>query len=150
MIYIFIYIYISFSVYIYTGKLVVLEAWDEGTSKHPNGSHGESSPFYEGRAAYVALSQPIPSESDQSKQTTKLDRSESILGILGRLATCSGFPFVRQETSGGYIEVAVKSDSDLKSKSKTSTLHEDIFESAIKEEGKELVLNINLFFFLIN
>ncbi|XP_013386061.1 uncharacterized protein LOC106155673 [Lingula anatina] len=61
--------------------LKLLEAWDEPTSSHPQGQHGNSSLHYEGRAAELTLKKSNP---------TKIQE-------LARLARCAGFDHVRQE-----------------------------------------------------
>ncbi|XP_013422213.1 uncharacterized protein LOC106182108 [Lingula anatina] len=59
----------------------VLEAWDEPTSTHPQGQHGNSSLHYEGRAAELTITRANPADIQE----------------LARLAKCVGFDHVRRE-----------------------------------------------------
>ncbi|XP_046569945.1 uncharacterized protein LOC124278269 [Haliotis rubra] len=85
-------------------NLVVLEAWDEPTSSHPNGSHGASSLHYSGRALQVALTTEHPSNT----KSLQLETSTSMLKRLAELGACARFPFF--DVTSGHVQFCVHDD----------------------------------------
>jgi hypothetical protein len=88
-----------------TGKLVVMEAYDEPTSEHPNGEHGTSSLFYEGKAAELSLSRELPDGPDPDPVPVEVDLA--MLGRLHDLANCAGFVYVEQDDVSASIDVCL-------------------------------------------
>lgn len=81
----------------------MLEAWSEDTSSAPDGGHGDTSLYYEGRAARLAITAAFPNAS------ADVETDRTLLSRLSQLATCSGLPFVKMFED--YVEVAVEVDT---------------------------------------
>ncbi|XP_061177744.1 uncharacterized protein LOC133186527 [Saccostrea echinata] len=86
-----------------TRKLIVEESFQEVSSRYPLGKYGESSLFYEGRAAVLSISQPI-------KPDVVKESDVNILQKVSQQAVCSGFEYVNFLNSTGKVEVAVTHD----------------------------------------
>ena len=71
-----------------SGKLLVLEAWDEPTSDFTNGLHNKSSLHYEGRTATIS----VTTELHAANSSLVSDTSQA--GKLSALAVCAGFDHV--------------------------------------------------------
>ncbi|XP_067685171.1 uncharacterized protein [Haliotis asinina] len=97
-------------------KLVVLEAWDEPTSDHPQGNHGASSLHYSGRALQVALTTEHPNKTT----SLQLESSAPLLKRLAELGACAGFPFF--DVTSGHVEFCVHDGSSLQTRSKRSPI----------------------------
>ncbi|OWF46932.1 uncharacterized protein LOC110454960 [Mizuhopecten yessoensis] len=72
-------------------NLVLLEGWSEPTSQYPSGKYGNSSLYYEGRAAKVGVSVPTTS----STGSNSLDDQPEIVYRLLELSSCAGFTFYK-------------------------------------------------------
>ncbi|XP_056020825.1 uncharacterized protein LOC125651534 isoform X3 [Ostrea edulis] len=84
-------------------KLLILEAWDEPTSAHPMGSHGNQSLFYTGKAARVAVS--------KSSTTKEHESNEKLFRIFGELLQCSDVDFMDMLTKNSVVDICVSNDS---------------------------------------
>jgi hypothetical protein len=85
------------------GRLLVLKAWDEPTSKNINEAYMTTSIFREGRAAVLTL-------TSLSDPATPLTLTSSGLDRLGQLAVCSGMDHVRVVAGESEVEVGVEVD----------------------------------------
>ena len=105
------------SSYSIEGKVYVVEAWDEPTSEFPEGKHGNYSAFNDGRAAFIALTQPITSMSTPTD--VQLETNSEILDRFTELAVCSNFQRVSYDTEKHLIGacVAKKSKNHVKKRS---------------------------------
>ncbi|XP_061168900.1 uncharacterized protein LOC133178168 [Saccostrea echinata] len=84
-------------------KLLILEAWDEPTSAHPDGSHGNLSLFYTGRAARVALSKTLSSKEPET--------NEDIFQRFKELIQCSDVDFFEIFTRNSIVDMCISDDS---------------------------------------
>ncbi|XP_062572080.1 uncharacterized protein LOC134234049 [Saccostrea cucullata] len=84
-------------------KLLILEAWDEPTSAHPDGSHGNQSLFYTGRAARVALSKTLTSKEPET--------NEDIFRRFRELLQCSDVDFFDIFTQNSVVDLCVSDES---------------------------------------
>ncbi|XP_071181101.1 uncharacterized protein [Mytilus edulis] len=112
-------------------KLIVHEAWDEPTSVHPHGEHGNNSLHYEGRAAIVSVSKNI------NKTTPLIDQDPNLTERLHELAVCSGFPYVSNEDDRKLVHVAVKDEEVTHTKRRkpepVNSKDQLAFENALKK-----------------
>lgn len=84
-------------------KLLILEAWDEATSAHPLGSHGNQSLFYTGRAARVALSKNLTSKEPETDQNT--------FQRFTQLLQCSDADFFDTYMRNSVLDICVSDES---------------------------------------
>lgn len=84
-------------------KLLILEAWDEATSAHPLGSHGNQSLFYTGRAARVALSRNLTSKEPETDQNT--------FQRFTQLLQCSDADFFDTYMRNSVLDICVSDES---------------------------------------
>ncbi|OWF42248.1 Protein hedgehog [Mizuhopecten yessoensis] len=78
-------------------KLMINEGWDEPTEQYPDRQHGNTSLYYEGRAAAIAVTQ----ESDLGESD-----DEEINRRFYQLIKCAGL-HIGHSQSDGYTEVCV-------------------------------------------
>lgn len=118
----------------FPGKLVVHEAWDEPTSSHPHGQHGNSSLHYEGRAAIYSVS------SGQKQSSLSNDNTNTTANRLKELASCSNFPYVVKDENSNLVHVAVKKEELIHMKRKheipTNSKDKVSFENSMKKLGE--------------
>lgn len=84
-------------------KLLILEAWDEATSAHPLGSHGNQSLFYTGRAARVTLSRNLTSKEPETDQ--------NIFQRFTQLLQCSDADFFDTYMRNSVQDICVSDES---------------------------------------
>jgi hypothetical protein len=84
-------------------KLLILEAWDEPTSTHPLGSHGNQSLFNTGKAARIAVSKTLTSKEPET--------DGNIFRRFGELLQCSDVDFIDILTENFTIDICVSDDS---------------------------------------
>ncbi|XP_062588036.1 uncharacterized protein LOC134249705 [Saccostrea cucullata] len=84
-------------------KLLILEAWDEPTSTHPHGSHGNQSLFYSGRAARIALSKNLASKEPETDRL--------IFRRFEELLKCSDVDYFETFLKDSVVDICVADDS---------------------------------------
>ncbi|XP_060081519.1 uncharacterized protein LOC132560844 [Ylistrum balloti] len=83
-------------------KLIIDEGFDEPTQQYPDRQHGNTSLYYEGRAATIAVSE----ESDQVRS-----QNEGVNQRFYQLVQCAGLRMLKSQTDG-YKEVCVGEQTD--------------------------------------
>lgn len=86
---------------LFIGTLIIQDAWNEPTSKYPKGKFGNSSLFYEGRAATIGLSF---SGTDEATEVV-IDSVSDNVHRLKQLATCAGMFMVENSLQYGTLHV---------------------------------------------
>ncbi|KAK3093306.1 hypothetical protein FSP39_013914 [Pinctada imbricata] len=92
-------------------KLVILDAWTEPTSQHPNGKFGNASLYNEGRAARIGISKPLTSNTPN----VEVETDATIFNRFKELLHCSGFPMAVVDTPESVYEVCVAEEEESQS-----------------------------------
>lgn len=114
------------------GHLEVIQGFDES----PDFKYNISSPFRDGRAMILGLSDVTSSINATSSLSNNLNK----IRRLGQLAVCSGFDYVALKNMSGQLAVEVGVVNETEEHlppSATNTLSErNIFQKAIQSAGR--------------
>ena len=125
----------------------MVEAWDEPTSEFQEGKHGNNSAFNDGRAAFIALTQPITSMS--TSPDVHLETNGEILDRFNELAVCSNFQKVSYDTEKHLIGACVAKKS-VKHVKKRSLLSRKRRSGEVHHQSvKHLLMKVGEYHFLL-
>lgn len=117
-----------------------MEGWDEPTSEYPNGTHGNTSLFYEGKAARIGLSDVLPNGSrDDDIMTT-----DSLIMRLKQLITCAGLA-VKDSGIPGQLDVCVDTSVSRKKRS-TETGAVNVVKDFNRDDATSDIMSVGQFY----
>ncbi|XP_014775101.2 uncharacterized protein LOC106872581 [Octopus bimaculoides] len=108
-------------------KLIVLKSWTEAPPANPPQlpNNKKDSLFYgEARAIQIGISKPI--DANNPNKGLSLDKSPTTLDVLGKLALCADFQYVRQVKTDAYLELAVCMEEPPEKSDSSSETEEEI------------------------
>lgn len=85
--------------------------YDEPTFQNQQGRHGPKSQHYEGRAAWLTITNELTEDemANPPPDAPPPDQTKEVMDRLGQLAVCAGFPYVqpkKQSSGEKFIHVA--------------------------------------------
>ncbi|XP_033749025.1 uncharacterized protein LOC117333712 [Pecten maximus] len=122
-------------------SLILKEGWSEPTSRYPNGKYGDSSLYYEGRAAKVGVS----TQTNSSDQSFMIDERSDVVYRLLELTSCAGFTFyeMTSDTDKSIISTCLKKPAARKRRKRREASREEL-DDAEKQQFLDKLTNLVL------
>lgn len=108
-------------------NLILKEGWSEPTSQYPDGKYGNTSLYYEGRAAKVGVSKPTTSLDN----STMMEEIPEIIHRLLELTSCAGFTFYEKMLGAqqNIINTCMKKPAARRRRKKREASREELHDA---------------------